>query len=441
MKQMGGIRINSKSDKGTDISTSLVATSIDHMINRGKTLSASFIHIEPRNKYIIVRYRVGNELVLGSKLPNDAYEQILLMVKQKSNLDTKTIGKVQDGKMLSNDGSAILVNISPVIDGEKIIFDIRSQINSTMTLKELGYWGDNLYILNKNSQAERGLIIISSQDKYGSTTALQTIASGLDFQGLTIASLGSDIENLLPKSMKIQVIDNTLPDNYADEVRLKMLVRRNPEVILISNPKNSKILTTSLSQSNSRLIIIGMLGDSATDILMRLIRVTDYHELKNLKAITGQKLCKKLCTNCRETFAPSKTELKYINQYFGYLDMNRLNILERSALNEGIGSDINDLSTTVSSIKRFFRASKTGCSKCQLTGYIGNINLVEVIESDRDNLGKIMNIDNLSLSKIKDFLYSNKFISLELDGLVKCLRGILDFNDLREIISNRTSIM
>jgi type II secretory ATPase GspE/PulE/Tfp pilus assembly ATPase PilB-like protein len=55
------------------------------MINRGKTLSASFIHIEPRNKYIIVRYRVGNELVLGSKLPNDAYEQILLMVKQKSN--------------------------------------------------------------------------------------------------------------------------------------------------------------------------------------------------------------------------------------------------------------------------------------------------------------------------------------------------------------------
>ena len=441
MKQMGGIRINSKSNKGTDISTSLVSTSIDHMINRGKTLSASFIHIEPRNKYIIVRYRVGNELVLGSKLPNDAYEQILLMVKQKSNLDTKTIGKVQDGKMLSNDGSAILVNISPVIDGEKIIFDIRSQINSTMTLKELGYWGDNLYLLNKNSQAERGLIIISSQDKYGSTTALQTIASGLDFQGLTIASLGSDIENLLPKSMKIQVIDNTLPDNYADEVRLKMLVRRNPEVILISNPKNSKILTTSLSQSNSRLIIIGMLGDSATDILMRLIRVTDYHELKNLKAITGQKLCKKLCINCRETFAPSKTELKYINQYFGYLDMNRLNILERSALNEGIGSDINDLSTTVSSIKRFFRASKTGCSKCQLTGYIGNINLVEVIESDRDNLGKIMNIDNLSLSKIKDFLYSNKFISLELDGLVKCLRGILDFNDLKEIISNRTSIM
>ena len=438
---MGGIRINSKSNKGTDISTSLVSTSIDHMINRGKTLSASFIHIEPRNKYIIVRYRVGNELVLGSKLPNDAYEQILLMVKQKSNLDTKTIGKVQDGKMLSNDGSAILVNISPVIDGEKIIFDIRSQINSTMTLKELGYWGDNLYLLNKNSQAERGLIIISSQDKYGSTTALQTIASGLDFQGLTIASLGSDIENLLPKSMKIQVIDNTLPDNYADEVRLKMLVRRNPEVILISNPKNSKILTTSLSQSNSRLIIIGMLGDSATDILMRLIRVTDYHELKNLKAITGQKLCKKLCINCRETFAPSKTELKYINQYFGYLDMNRLNILERSALNEGIGSDINDLSTTVSSIKRFFRASKTGCSKCQLTGYIGNINLVEVIESDRDNLGKIMNIDNLSLSKIKDFLYSNKFISLELDGLVKCLRGILDFNDLKEIISNRTSIM
>ena len=85
MKQMGGIRINSKSDKGTDISTSLVTTSIDHMINRGKTLSASFIHIEPRNKYIIVRYRVGNELVLGSKLPNDAYEQILLMVKQKSN--------------------------------------------------------------------------------------------------------------------------------------------------------------------------------------------------------------------------------------------------------------------------------------------------------------------------------------------------------------------
>jgi len=441
MKQMGGIRINSKSDKGTDISTSLVATSIDHMINRGKTLSASFIHIEPRNEYIIVRYRVGNELVLGSKLPNDAYEQILLMVKQKSNLDTKTIGKVQDGKMLSNDGSAILVNISPVIDGEKIIFDIRSQINSTMTLKELGYWGDNLYLLNKNSQAERGLIIISSQDKYGSTTALQTIASGLDFQGLTIASLGTDIENLLPKSMKIQVIDNTLPDNYADEVRLKMLVRRNPEVILISNPKNSKILTTSLSQSNSRLIIIGMLGDSATDILMRLIRVTDYHELKNLKAITGQKLCKKLCINCRETFAPSKTELKYINQYFGYLDMNRLNILERSALNEGIGSDINDLSTTVSSIKRFFRASKTGCSKCQLTGYIGNINLVEVIESDRDNLGKIMNIDNLSLSKIKDFLYSNKFISLELDGLVKCLRGILDFNDLKEIISKRTSIM
>ncbi len=433
---MGGIKINSMLNNRTDVSDDLVSSSLSHLVTTGNNIGAAHIHIEPREKYIIVRYRVGNELVLGSKLPVNVYPKILSHLKQKSGLDINESNRVQEGKILldNNSDHAIGLNISPVIGGEKIILSLSSVNHNIASLKNLGYWGDNLYLLNKCSQAERGLILISSNDKLGNLLTLKTIANNLYFRGLSVASLGSDIEASLPKSIQIKTIDGNSNNRIADENKMKMLLRKNPDIVFISNPGGSKILSSILVQSNKRLICVGMVSDGALGILNKLLKISNYHELKNLSVITSQKTLKKLCINCRESFTPTKLEIEKLTQYFNFLSIEKLNDLEKMAIEDSIGSDLHELSSSKETINRLYRSNIHGCEDCQYTGYIGKVNITEVIESDRDDLGKLMTIEKNTLNEIRNYLNKQGNISMELDGLLKCLRGMTDFRDINNLM-------
>ena len=83
---------------------------------------------------------------------------------------------------------------------------------------------------------------------------------------------------------------------------------------------------------------------------------------------------------------------------------------------------------------RLYRSNIHGCEDCQYTGYIGKVNITEVIESDRDDLGKLMTIEKNTLNEIRNYLNKQGNISMELDGLLKCLRGMTDFRDINNLM-------
>jgi type IV pilus assembly protein PilB len=435
---MGGIRINSGKDKNNNVANYIVATSIDQLIERGIKLSASFIHIEPREKYIIIRYRVEEKLVLGSKLPVDVYDQIILTIKQLSGIDSKQNNKQQTGSLLFKNADKIIeVSVVPILGGEKIILDIRQLTAKNSSIQDLGFWGENLYYLNKAYQSEQGLIILASSDKNSSLELMRIMAQDLRNPNLIRASLGQEIEKLLPDTIKINNSTGKNDGLLGDEARLKMLIRRNPDVIFISNPGQAAVIKTAAREAAKRLLIINLIENSASGLLVKMSKSIDRHYLNNIKVIANQKKLKKLCPYCLESFSPSLIQVKNIYKTFGYISSNRINTLEKLALKEGFGTNNQELSSSSESINRLYRASKNGCIHCSYTGFIGSVNLTELIDSGRDNLNSLTIQEDLEINYIDKQLNSNNYIPFELDGLIKSLRGLVDYSDIEKILLSK----
>ena len=422
MKQMGGSIIDNK----------LIVSSIEHMVVKGRSLGASFVHIEPRANHILIRYRVGNELVLGSKLPLDVYEQLLITLKNQSGLDTKKTKKITEGKInISENSESIIMSILPIFNGEKIVFDLRQGNASDRkeSLLESGYWGKNLYLLNKSSQKTEGLIIISSQDPLGSIQSISNIANNLEYQGIQMASLGSHIQAQLPKSLTISTSPNHDNDHrLADHQSLKILLKRNPDAIFISYPSESKVFNLALKEAENKLICIALNSDNCAGILSKLIKISEIHELKNISVICSQKNVKRLCANCRESFKPSKKMIKSILLRTGK-NNQEIGSLEAEAMEDGIGEDMKHTSSDEHSIHQLFKAKKGGCIECGHTGYIGNINIVELLDFNRDRVSLMIHKNNLSPKRISEYLSESGFINMQTDCLIKALRGLIEYSE------------
>ena len=416
---------------GTIVDNKLVVSSIEHMIVKGKSLGASFIHIEPRPNHILIRYRIGNDLVLGSKLPLDVYEQLLITLKNQAGIEKKNVKKITESKMnIDSSSESIPMSILPVINGEKVVFDLRQggAAERKQSLSESGYWGKNLYLLNRNSQKSHGLIIISSHDPLGSIKSISNIANNLEYQGIQMASLGSHIQAQLPKSLTISTNPTEQNEHsLADHQGLKILLKRNPDAIFISYPSESKVFNLALKESDSKLICIALNSDDAIGILSKLIKIGEIHELKNISTICSQKNIKKLCPVCRESFKPSKKIVDSIMASTGKT-INDIYRLETEALRDGIGKDINNMSSDTEGIHRLYRARRGGCVDCSHTGYNGNINIVELVDYERDNLELLITKNNLSPKIINSYLSDTGFINMKTDHLIKSLRGVIEYS-------------
>ena len=408
----------------------LIVSSIEHMIVKGKSIGASFIHIEPRPSHILIRYRVGNDLVLGSKLPLDVYEQLLITLKNQAGLDNKKLEKITEGK-IDIEGSSEPINMSilPIIHGEKVVFDLRQGNNSErkQNLTESGYWGKNLYLLNKSSQKTNGLIIISSRDPLGSIKSISNIANNLEYQGIQMASLGSHIQARLPKSLTIST--NPVDHDKADHQSLKILLKRNPDAIFISYPSESKVFNLALKEAESKLICIALNSDDCSSILSKLIKIGEINELKNISVISSQKNLKQLCKNCRESYKPTKKDVESMLLHTGK-SKKEIYLLEHEAIKDGLGQDLNQQSSNDNDILRLFKARKGGCIECSHTGYIGTINVVELLEYNRDNVAFLINKNNLSPRRINEYLTETGFVNMQTDYLIKALRGLVDYSEI-----------
>ena len=140
-----------------------------------------------------------------------------------------------------------------------------------------------------------------------------------------------------------------------------------------------------------------------------------------------QKNIKKLCPVCRKSYKPSKKIVDSILASTGKT-INDIYRLETEALRDGIGKDINNMSSDIEGIHRLYRARLGGCVDCSHTGYNGNINIVELVDYERDNLELLITKNNLSPKIINSYLSDTGFINMKTDHLIKSLRGVIEYS-------------
>ncbi|MEK7153914.1 MAG: ATPase, T2SS/T4P/T4SS family, partial [Patescibacteria group bacterium] len=192
-------------DKFTD---EQVAQTINLLVEHGVKHRATDIHIEPHERFVLVRYRIDGALRGMHKLPITALRAATEEIKALAHLRVTEDHLPQEGQyatLVGKEQFEIQVSTLPVVGGEKIVLHITRQLSTPPTLEVLGFWGYSLQALQTALSHTHGLLLVASPRRSGKTTTLHSMLQLLNVPVLSVATVEHEIEYHLPGASQTQV--------------------------------------------------------------------------------------------------------------------------------------------------------------------------------------------------------------------------------------------
>ncbi len=409
-----------------------IAQTVNLLIEYGVKSGASDIHIEPRETFVIVRYRVDGVLREANKLPRKVLNALVSRIKILSNLKIDEHRAPQDGRFkvqVSGNVYALRVSTLPVSDGEKVVMRILSESSKASDFTELGFWGTALETLQHAIVQPHGMVLVTGPTGSGKSTTLFSVLSKLNTPDVNISTVEDPVEYRIPGVNQTQV-NPVAGMTFTNGLRA--LLRQDPNIIMVGEIRDGETAELAVQAAlTGHLVFSTLHTNNAATCLPRLLEmdIEPFLIASTVRIVIGQRLVRRLCVECRETYQPDDVELKQLAKTFDLTTANlkTINDFESQALSDGIGKsntekDItNQLSTTANSINRLFKAHDEGCASCNHTGFKGRIGIYEVLHND-DSIQRLI-VGNSTSEGIQGQAIANGMLTMQLDGFIKALRG------------------
>lgn len=403
-----------------------IAQTVNLLLEYAIRSSASDIHIEPREEYVQVRYRIDGVLKEVNRLPRNVLNALVSRIKILSNLKIDERRVPQDGRFKIKVGGkqyALRVSTLPITDGEKIVMRVLDESNQAVTLKQLGYWGHSLSVINDAITEPNGMILVTGPTGSGKSTSLFSILSMLNTPDVNISTIEDPVEYKIPGVNQTQT---NAKAGMTFASGLRALLRQDPNIIMVGEIRDGETANLGVQAAlTGHLVFSTLHTNNAATALPRLLDmgIEPFLIASTVKAIVGQRLVRRLCTTCREQYTPDKEEIAEFTRLFNLGEgqaFSHIHKLELSAIEQEVGGDTPEGSDE-KTVKQLWRAHAGGCKDCNGTGYKGRIGIYEV-------LGNSIPVQKLIMSgatsnEIQDKAITEGMTTMQTDGLIKALRG------------------
>lgn len=413
-----------------------IAQTVNLIIDYGVKAGASDVHIEPRESFVLVRYRVDGILREANKLPRKVLGALISRIKILANLKIDEHRAPQDGrfKISVNDHVyALRVSTLPIVDGEKVVMRILDESSKAATLEELGYWGESLKSVQHAIVQPHGMILVTGPTGSGKSTSLFSVLSMLNNPGVNISTVEDPVEYRIIGVNQTQV--NPLAGmTFASGLR--SLLRQDPNIIMVGEVRDGETADLAVQAAlTGHLVFSTLHTNNAATCLPRLLDmgVEPFLIASTVRVVIGQRLVRRLCPDCREDYTPNDGVLDQVIKAFHLKEdgvMKQVHALEKQALEGGIGAqnpskinkrETSQLGSTDTSITKLWKAHEDGCDNCNHSGYRGRMGIYEVLTNNEAVQRLIVNnatSEDLQTQAIKDGM-----VTMQLDGFIKALRG------------------
>ena len=425
----------------TDVAEdSPVAQTVNIIIEYGIKAGASDIHIEPREQFVVVRYRIDGMLREANKLPRKLLGSLVSRIKILSNLKIDEHRAPQDGRFkveVSGLMYALRVSTLPILDGEKVVMRILNESSKPAELNELGFWGKALSDLQHAMVQPHGMILVTGPTGSGKSTTLFSVLSNLNTPNVNISTVEDPIEYHVVGANQVQV-NNQAGMTFSNGLRA--LLRQDPNIIMIGEIRDGETADLGVQASlTGHLVFSTLHTNNAATCLPRLIDmgVERFLIASTVRIVVAQRLVRRLCTVCREDYAPDATILKQLEKTF-HLEANggikRMHELEGEAIKDGIGAaDTEPQGSTPTTITHLWKAHDEGCDSCNHTGYKGRIGIYEILSNS--TAIQEMIVGNISSESIEKKAIDEGMLTIQLDGFIKALRGQTTIEEVLRVTS------
>ncbi|HET6746876.1 MAG TPA: GspE/PulE family protein [Candidatus Saccharimonadales bacterium] len=419
----GEAQVVSESDVSED---SPIAQTVNLLLEYAIRSNASDVHIEPREDYVQVRYRIDGVLKEVNRLPRNVMNALISRVKILSNLKIDERRVPQDGRFkirVAGKQYALRVSTLPVVDGEKVVMRILDESNQAVSLQDLGYWGHSLEVIMSAITEPNGMILITGPTGSGKSTSLFSILTMLNTPNVNISTIEDPVEYRIPGVNQTQT---NVKAGMTFAGGLRALLRQDPNIIMVGEIRDRETADLGIQAAlTGHLVFSTLHTNNAATSLPRLLDmgIEPFLIASTVKAVVGQRLVRKLCTNCRKSYNPNTEEAAAIIHLFNLRkdqDFSYIHNLEAEAIKQRIGEGL-PAGTSTTTITTLWRASPDGCEECNHTGYRGRIGIYEVLGVSNPVQKLIMS--NATSADIQVQAISEGMSTMQTDGLIKAIRG------------------
>lgn len=335
-----------------DVANAPVVKLVNSIIEHAIKIGASDIHIEPTETKMRVRLRVDGVLQEIMSPPRNAHAAVVTRIKIIGGMDIAEKRVPQDGRVetsISGRQVDMRLSILPTVNGEKIVIRLLGRSDVVLSKNALGLSESNEVLFDKIVKSPHGIILVSGPTGSGKTTTLYTVLKDLNQPDTNIVTIEDPVEYRLTGVSQVQV--NTKAGmTFASGLR--SILRQDPDIILIGEIRDGETAEIAIRASITGHLVLSTIhtNDSASTVT-RLVDmgIDPFLVSSSVVGIISQRLVRKICTNCKESYKPSHSEAM------------QLKMLQPRPLYKG-----------------------AGCPECSFTGYKGRTAIHEIMVVTRD---------------------------------------------------------
>jgi type II secretory ATPase GspE/PulE/Tfp pilus assembly ATPase PilB-like protein len=366
---------------------------------------ATDIHIDPHADGAWVRFRIDGMLHEVMRMETELSTEVASRIKILADMDITERRRPQDGHISVNiRGTEYDMRIAtvPARNGEKIAIRLVYAGNVMKPLGELGLIASDYKKMQSFIKLPFGMILATGPVGSGKTTTLYSCLNEVNRQVLNVMSVEDPVEFDLDNA-------NQVPVNYQLQFGfvegLRALLRQDPDIILVGEIRDEETARIAVRASMTGLLVFSTLHTN--DAPGAITTLTNFHIPNHLIAnslvgVIAQRLLRRICMDCRETYKPDKETL----------------------LRMGFKAD------KLAGIKKLHRGK--GCPTCFTSGYLGRTGVFEVMEVT-PNLKDLI-LEGVSEKVLRNTAIEEGMRTLAMDGREKVLAGQISSEEFFRIL-------
>ncbi len=404
-----------------------IAQTVNLIVEYAIKSGASDIHIEPREKHVLIRYRIDGVLKEANRLPKRTMAALTSRIKILSSLKIDERRAPQDGRFkITMNGRVFAFRVStlPITEGEKVVMRILDESSEPLSLEQLGFWGKALKDIQSASKQPHGMLLVTGPTGSGKSTTLHSVLHILNKPDVNISTIEDPVE------YKLEGVNQTQVNPVAGMTfvaGLRALLRQDPNIIMVGEIRDGETAGLGVQAAlTGHLVFSTLHTNNAATCLPRLLdmNIEPFLIASVVRVVIGQRLVRRLVQEDCEEYTPSEEEKKEIERVFGLKSKadwdNILKLVQQAQ--EEFGK-IKSSKLTLWRPKSDLKGDKTG--------YKGRMGIYEVLNNSTGVQDLI--VSNGTSDEIQTKSISEGMLTMQLDGLIKAMIGMTSIEEILRV--------
>ncbi|HVC12952.1 MAG TPA: GspE/PulE family protein [Burkholderiales bacterium] len=376
----------------------LISALLADAVERG----ASDIHFEPEQNFLRIRYRIDGVLRQIRSLHKTYWPAMAVRLKVMAKMNIAETRAPQDGRISATLSGRVIdfrVSSLPTSHGENIVLRILDRQKGIVPLDKLGLEESQLELLKRMIARPEGIILVTGPTGSGKTTTLYSILNHINSDAINIMTLEDPVEYPMTLIRQTSVAEAAKLD-FANGIRAMM--RQDPDAILVGEVRDPDTAEMAFRAAMTGHQVYSTLHtNSAIGAIPRLLDIGVVPDVMagNIIGIIAQRLVRKLCRTCRQSFDPDVHERRL-------------------------------LGITPTEPAAVFRA--VGCEQCDYQGYRGRVAILEILKID-SALDELV-ARRATTREILTAARAKGFKTLAEDGVRLVRSGVTSLDELMRVV-------